>query len=84
MKNEAKLINCGNDFYSKHFDEVCEALESGETVEVYIDCIGHTRNNWAQDSYKKALVEKYGDRLSVTTEHGAYCYSHTYALKEEI
>lgn len=75
------LINCANDFYQKYFDQVCEALESGEKVEVYIDCIGHTRNNWAQDSYKKALVEKYGDRLTVATEHGAYCYHHIYELE---
>ena len=82
MGKEAKLINCGNDFYTIYFDKVCEALEQGEAVQVYIDCIGHTRNNWAQDSYKDALVKKYGDRLIVTTEAGAYCYSHSYVLAE--
>lgn len=82
MKKEAKFINCGNDFYTEYFDKVCEALEQGEAVHIYIDCIGHTRNNWAQDSYKKALLEKYGERLTVTTEYGAYCYSHNYTLAQ--
>ena len=43
-----KTINCGNDFHEERFNEVCEALEQGETVEIYISCIGHTRNNMAR------------------------------------
>ena len=78
---KARLVNCGNDFYTKHFDELCEALEKGERVEVYIDCIGHTRNNMGQTAYKRALTEKYGDRLIVTTHEGAYCYSYDYQLE---
>ena len=80
MEKKAKLMNCGNDFYSSRFEKVCEELEKGESVHVYIECIGHTRNNCAQDSYKKALTDKYGERLNVTRENGAYCYSYTYSL----
>lgn len=81
MKKE-KMINCGNDFYEKYFNEVCEALEQGETVQVYIDCIGHTRNNMAQSEYKSALMKKYGERLTVKTNAGAYSYSFTYRLAD--
>lgn len=82
MKKEAKWINCGNDFYSEHFDKVCEMLEQGERVHVYIDCIGHTRNNMSQTAYKRALEKKYGERLKVTTHEGACCYSYDYELTD--
>lgn len=81
MKKE-KLINCGNDYYEKYFNEVCEALEQGETVKVYIDCIGHTRNNMSQEAYKRALTNKYGERLTVKLDEGAYSYSYIYTLAE--
>ena len=77
-----KLINCGNDFYEGYFNKLCTELESGETVEVYIDCIGHTRNNMSQEAYKRKLVEKYGDQLEVAVDNGAYCYSYYYSLKQ--
>ena len=80
MNNE-KWINCGNDFYQEHFDEVCEALEQGENVRVYIDCISHARNNAAQEEYKEALLDKYGPgRLTIGTHEGAYSYSYDYTL----
>ena len=76
--SEAKLINCANGFYETLFNEVCKALEQDETVEVYIDCIGHTCNNMAQEAYKQALTNKYGDRLTVECSHDSYSYQYTY------
>lgn len=73
-------INCGNDFYESRFNQVCEALEQGETVSVYIDCIGHTRNNMTQEIYKDSLQAKYGEKLNVEHSNGAYSYHYTYRL----
>ena len=82
MEKKTITVNCGNDFYQRHFEELCVLLEQGEKVSVYIDCIGHTRNNMGQTYYRRALTEKYGDRLIVTTHEGAYCYSYDYKLAE--
>lgn len=75
-----KTINGGNYFHEKAFNEICEALEKGEVVQVYIDCIGHTRNNNEQEAYKEALIEKYQDHLFFKKNEGAYSYSYTYGL----
>jgi hypothetical protein len=80
MKN-GTWINCGNDFYQDKFVIVCERLEEGLLVDVYIDCIGHTRNNMTQEHYKKKLIEKYGDRLEVIYHDGVCSYSYSYKLK---
>ena len=76
-----KTIDCGNYFHQKAFNEVCEVLEKGEGVEVYIDVIGHSRNNYEQEAYKEALENKYGDNLKVEKNDGAYSYSYSYRLK---
>ena len=76
-----KTINGGNYFHERAFNEVCEALEKGESIEVYIDVIGHSRNNYEQEAYKEALENKYGDRLKVEKNDGAYSYSYSYRLK---
>lgn len=76
-----KTINGGNYFHEKAFNEICEALEQGEAVQVYIDCIGHTRNNNEQEAYKEALQEKYASRLAIDKNEGGYSYSYTYGLK---
>ena len=80
-KMEAKLINGKNYFNEESFKEMCKALEAGETIEVYIDCIGHTRNNMEQEQYKKHLEKKYGGLLVCTHCPGAYSYHYEYALK---
>ena len=74
-------VNCGNSFYEDKFEKVCEELEKGELVDIYIDCIGHTRNNMTQEVYKKALVTKYGDKLEVIFHEGVCSYSYSYKLK---
>lgn len=76
-----KTINGGNYFHEKAFNEICEALESKETIQVYIDCIGHTRNNFEQEEYKKALIEKFGVALSFEKLDGNNSYSYKYKLK---
>lgn len=75
------LINGQNYFNEASFNEACEALERAETVKMYIDCIGHTRNNDEQEAYKTALEKKYGDRLSAERSDGGYSYSYSYRLK---
>lgn len=76
-----KTINGGNYFHEKAFNEICEALEKGEAVEVYIDSIGHTRNNNEQEIYKETLQKKYGSQLKIDKNEGAYSYSYSYQLK---
>lgn len=76
-----KTINGGNYFHEKAFNEICEALERAEAVQVYIDCIGHTRNNNEQEIYKDALIEKYADRLKIDKAEGGYSYSYIYSLR---
>lgn len=61
----AKLVNVKNDFISERFEALCEELEKGEVVRIYVDCIGHTRKEWVEADYAKALRQKYGDRLQV-------------------
>lgn len=78
--NNAKTIDCGNYFHDSRFKLVCEALEQGETVKVHIDCIGHTQNNFEQENYKEALIEKYGDSLNIEKVAGAFSDSYKYKL----
>lgn len=57
-------VNVKNDFYQSSMDELCEKLEAGEKVHIYVDCIGHTRAAWVEEAYVKELEKKYGeDRL---------------------
>lgn len=76
-----KTINGGNYFHDKAFNEICEALEKMQVVSVYIDSIGHTRNNNEQEVYKEKLIEKYLDRLKVDKIEGGYSYHYEYALR---
>lgn len=76
-----RTINGQNYFNEKSFNEVCTALENGETASIYVDCIGHTRNNNEQEVYREALEKKYQDRLKVEKIDGAYSYSYSYRLK---
>lgn len=78
-----KTINGGNYFHEKAFNELCEALERLEAVQVYIDCIGHGANNREQEAYKEALLEKYSDRLKIEKNDGAFSYSYVYRLQSK-
>lgn len=77
-----KHINCGNDFYERFFEQVCQELDAGQAVKIYVDCIGHTRNNTVQEIYKEKIEEKYGDAVTTHREDGGYSYSYTYQLTQ--
>ena len=79
-----KTINGGNYYYERAFKEACSALENGETIQIYIDCIGHTRNNSEQEVYKEAFIQKYDDLLVIEKNAGGYSYSYTYRLKHNV
>ena len=76
---EVKWINVRNDFYKDKFDTLCEELENGETIHIYVDCIGHTRAAWVEESYVQKLKNKYGDRFLETTGR----WERAYCLKPE-
>lgn len=76
-----KTINGQNYFNERSFAEMCKELEAGEHISVYIDCIGHTRNNTEQEIYKEQLTEKFGDRLEVVCQAGVHVYHYEYKLK---
>ena len=80
MSKEKLLLNVGNDYYESSFNELCEELENGKRVQVYVDCIGHTRNNWVQDSYRTKLYAKYGEELLIECSEGVHCYHYTFEL----
>lgn len=69
-----KLINGKNYFNEESFNEMCEVLETGESIEIYIDCIGHTRTANETAAYERALKKKYGHNLTIH-EHGGYALS---------
>ena len=77
----SKLIDCGNYYNEKSFKELCAELEKGQAVEVYIDSIGHTRNNNEQETYKEELLKKYQSNLMIEKTNGAYSYNYSYRLK---
>ena len=75
-----KTINGGNYFHEKAFNEICEELEKGESISIYIDVVGHGANNREQESYKEELIKKFQSRLQVEKSEGAYSYSYSYRL----
>lgn len=77
-KQDGKLVNCTNYFNDIGKKRLIEALEAGEKVRVYIDCIGHTRAFYEGQAYEEWLKEHYGDKLLV--EKNAFGEA-TYRLK---
>ena len=82
IKN-AEIVNCLNDYYSGCFHEVCARLEAGKTVHVYIDCIGHRRNNFIQELYRDKLKERYGKSLQIDSSTGGFSFSYYYCLEKD-
>lgn len=58
-----ETINCNNYFNEGGCVRLSEALEAGKAVNIYIDCIGHTRSEYETANYVEWLRGKYGDRL---------------------
>lgn len=65
----SKLVNGSNYYNEESLQEMCKLLEAGEEIEIYIDCIGHSRTEWETRNYVKALEQKYGNRLIETDKH---------------
>lgn len=61
-----KTINGSNYFNQKSLGQMIQALEQGEVISIYIDCIGHTRAEVEEWHYKTALQKKYGDMLIIS------------------
>lgn len=80
-KSNRVIVNGRNYFNQKSFTEMCEVLEAGQVLEVFIDCIGHSRNNYEQENYRKALQQKYYDTLETEILQGNWSYSYIYRLK---
>ena len=74
------LINGGNYFNEISFNDICEALERGDKVRIYIDCIGHLRNSIEQEAYRETLIQKYGSDLNIELSCGGYSYNYSYSL----
>ena len=76
----SNLVNGKNYFNGSSLNEMIERLESGETIGIYIDCIGHTRTAIETANYVKALKEKFGD--SLVSDNTSNWYTE-YRLKGE-
>ena len=63
MAEGYSLVNCGNYYTAKKFRELCDYLEAGKKVMIYIDCIGHTRTYTVTAQYVEALKLKYAQEL---------------------
>ena len=75
-------VDCGNCFTEDRFNTFCKVLETEGAACVYIDCTGHSLNNYNQEVYKKHLIGKYGDMLIVERNEGLCSYYYDYELKE--
>ena len=72
MKNKKPVfVDGGNEFDEKYLQQMVAELESGNTIAIYISCIGHSRTERVERAYKNKLIEKYGDKLYVM-ESGYY------------
>jgi hypothetical protein len=65
---EFKMINGQNYFNEKSLNEMIEQLESGATIGIYIDCIGHTRTEYETSVYVEELKKHFGDRLIIDSK----------------
>ena len=65
----SKLVNGSNYYNEESLQEMCELLEAGTEIEIYIDCIGHSRTEYETQNYVESLKEKYGDRLIKSDKH---------------
>ena len=74
----SKLIDGKNYFNPESLQEMVAELESGETIGIYIDCIGHTRTIYETSRYVDALKEKFGNRLLIDNKSNFYA---EYTLK---
>ena len=79
MNRKSALVNVGNYFIQEKYENLKQVLEGGKLVEIYVDCIGHTRAVWVEQEYAENLRKEYGERLVINGCPGAY--GTTYKLK---
>ena len=72
------LVDCTNSFGETGCKRLSSALENGEAVGIYIDCIGHTRTIYETSRYVEWLKETYKERLVVDEDA---CWYTTYYLE---
>lgn len=63
-----KTINGQNYFNEKSLNEMIEQLDRGETISIYIDCIGHTRTAYETSVYVDELKKHFSDRLIIDSK----------------
>ena len=79
-----KVITVSSNYEEQEFIELCEALESGEAVRVYVDSLGHHANNLGQEIYRGELLKKYGGKLLVKMlDKQEHSYSYRYELQNK-
>lgn len=62
------LVNCTNYFNEIGVARLRDAIEAGQAVYLYIDCVGHTATARETAAYVNWLKETYGERLVVDKE----------------
>ena len=72
VMNMSKLVNGKNYFNDESFNEMVNRLENGETIGIYIDCIGHTRDAIETAHYVEELQKKFGEKLIIDTKSNWY------------
>ena len=64
------------------FNKMIQELDSGKTLMVGTDSLGHGDNNAWQETIKTKLEKHYGDKLIVVSKEGFYSYSYTYKIMQ--
>lgn len=64
MKN--KVINGSNSFNLSIYKDIIQNLNNGETVELYINCLGHTRAQIEGSKYREELQNYFGEKLEIS------------------
>lgn len=69
------FVDCTNYFNEVGCKRLKEAIETGDAVYIYIDCIGHTATMLETSRYVDWLRKTYGDKLVETkNEYGDNIY----------
>jgi hypothetical protein len=77
MKNYT-IVNGQNYFNEISFNEMVKKLQDGETIAIYIDCIGHARTSYETAAYVEALKQKFGNNLQADNKT---TFTTLYSLK---
>lgn len=76
-----KKIELGNSFREEKLEEIIKELENGETVEMFVDCIGFTLNNTIEERYKEELIKKYNKKIQFEQVGSSKVYWYNVKLK---